>query len=228
MHLRMCPLYCPATYSQGLPHNPQSSVVCFARINSSKRTNRKAALDHAREHQAGIERLLQGSNAEDWKLQRDLAMTLRRTGRARSKLGEAGEEDFLRSRTLLAAISEANPQDLRRRRDVGWADLYLGQNVAGLDDPERYSEAAEFYTRGTLELAEVCAAEPGEENYRNDMVIAVSESCRVLVRLGMPQDAEKLRQEAILIIQPVVEAKPENLALGKALETLRGIVVANP
>ena len=42
------------------------------------------------------------------------------------------------------------------------------------------------------------------------------------------EEAEKLRQEAILIIQPVVEAKPENLALGKALETLRGIVVANP
>ena len=204
-----------------------ATAVMFERLgeNDAARGNRQAALEHAEAHQQGIERLLQAGNADDQKLRRDLAMTLWRTGRARSILGKGGEDDFVRARAILSEISEANPDDLRRRKDVGWADVYLGQCIGELRDSSRYPQSAEFYKNGAIEIVSICVAEPDSEEYRKDLVKVVTGVCKALVELGMPLEARNLREDALIAIQPVVERKPENLALSKALEALREISI---
>jgi tetratricopeptide (TPR) repeat protein len=192
------------------------------------RGNRASALAYAREHQAGIEKLLIVGDGSDPKLRRDLAMTLRRAGHARSMLGESGEEDLLRSRLIFNNISQETPDDLRRRWDVGWADIYLGQLIGGLEDPARVSEAAQRYQAGALVIVAVCVAEPDSKDYRDDVLRVVSGVCDKLVGLGLHDNAKELRNRAILLLQPIVEKQPENLALAEALDSLRAVSVGSP
>ena len=194
----------------------------------TKRGNHQEALDHAREHQRAIEKLLQVGDASDQKLRRDLAMTLRRTGFARSKLGEGGVNDLVQSRKILHQIAKETPDDLRRRRDVAWADIYLGQFIGGLGEDSRLPEASAYYRKGALEIVAICVAEPGSAEYREDVVSVIAGVFSALNTMRMVDEAAEVREEAILAIQLLVEKRPENIALSRVLESLRGLLIPNP
>ena len=190
------------------------------------RGDHEAALVHAEAHQQGIERLLVRSDAKDPKLRRDLAMTLRRTGFARSQLGGDGTRDLRTSRTILVALSAESPADLRRQRDVGWASLYVAQDVVKED--RGHAEATQLFKTGAVNIVAVCAAEPTVAEYRNDVVTIVRGVCEALVSIGRVAEAAVVRENALLVLQPIVEAQPENIALARVLTDLVAIRVESP
>ena len=195
------------------------------------RGDHEAALAHAQAHQQGIRRLLGVDDLNDPRLsrprlRRDLAMTLRRTGFARGQLGESGEQDLRLSLAILLGLSEQNPEDLRRQRDVGWARLYIAQMIA--DDEARLEETARLYEDGATAIVGVCVAEPTVSEYRNDVVSVVGGVCEALVELGESSRAAGLRERTVLSLQPLVEQQPENVALGRVLEQVLAVSVGNP
>lgn len=192
------------------------------------RGNHAEALQLAQKHQRGIEGLLQTGDEKDSNLRRDLAMTLRRTGFAKSKIGDGGEADLLRSHQILNAIAQATPDDIRRKRDVGWANVYLGQFIVSMGDSSRYQDAAEYFQRGAEKIVAVCVAEPSDSDYRKDVLTVVSGVCGYLVGIDMDSRAADVRRNSLLAIQRVVEKQPENLALAETLESLKAVPTENP
>jgi hypothetical protein len=61
----------------------------------------------------------------------------------------------------------------------------------------------------------VCAAEPGESGYRADVDLVVTDVHKQLKAGGYQEHADRQLRAALLVLQPVSEAQPENTALGE-------------
>ena len=189
------------------------------------RGDHEAALTHATSHARAMEGLLE-QDADNRSLQRGLAMILRRVGYTQGELGQHqdAEDELMRSLELFEAVSASQPDDIRRRRDVAWSRYYLGQLLTELPDPrERLDEVAALYVEVADGMVAVCIAEPGEPDYRGDVAKVLPHMHEVLVSMGRAGEADGMRRSALLALQPVVEAEPENLALAEVLERIRSI-----
>ena len=100
--------------------------------------------------------------------------------------------------------------------------------IVGLEDPARLSEAAQRYQAGAHVIVAICVAAPDSKDYRDAVLKVVPGVCEELVGLGLHDDAEELRNRAILLLQPIVEEQPENLALSEVLDSLRAVSVGSP
>jgi len=93
-----------------------------------------------------------------------------------------------------------------------------------LPDPrERLDEVAALYVEVADGMVAVCIAEPGEPDYRGDVAEVLPHMHEVLVSMGRTEEADGMRRSALLALQPMVEAEPENLALAEVLERIRSI-----
>ena len=191
--------------------------IAFERLGDieSGRGAYAAALEHYLPHLAEMESLLEAGEPDDLDLQRGLAMSFRRVGFCRNELGEtaAARNDLERSLELMQAVSERRPDDLRRARDVGWSQIFLGQFLLGSEDKADRDQGAEHYVEASRRIVAVCAAEPGESGYRNDVASVVPDVHKQLKGGGYQAHADRQLRAALLVLQPVSEAQPENTAL---------------
>ena len=79
-----------------------------------------------------------------------------------------------------------------------------------------------------MNIVAVCAAEPTVADYRNDVVTIVRGVCEALVSIGRVAEAAVVRENALLVLQPIAEEQPENIALGRVIENLLAIKVDTP
>ena len=184
--------------------------------------NSKAALVHYLTHRDEIQALVDADASSDPSLRRGLASTLRRVGYAQGETGDpvGAEGSLRRSLQLMSEVSSEQPDDLRRSRDVGWAQIYLGQFLLGRDEEEQVVEGVRQLTGGALRIVRICALEPGVSDYRDDARIGVVQVHEMLLDAGRSPSAFELREESIRILQPVVEGSPENVALADALAAI--------
>ena len=123
-------------------------------------------------------------------------------------------------RDRLGCVSSEQADDLRRLRDVGWAEIYLGQFLLGCDEEEQVVEGVRQLTDGALRIVRICGVEPDVTEYRDDARIGVVQVHEMLLDAGRSPSAFELREESIRILQPVVEGSPENVALADALAAI--------
>ena len=187
-----------------------------------RQANPKAALVHYLAHRDEIQALVDADASSDPGLRRGLASTLRRVGYAQGETGDpvGAEVSLRRSLQLMSEVSSEQADDLRRSRDVGWAEIYLGQFLLGRDEEEQVVEGVRQLTDGALRIVRICAVEPGVSDYRDDARIGIVQVHEMLLDAGRSPSAFELREESIRILQPVVEGSPENVALADALAAI--------
>ncbi|MBQ72793.1 MAG: hypothetical protein CMJ67_07790 [Planctomycetaceae bacterium] len=187
-----------------------------------RQANPKAALVHYLAHRDEIQALVDADASSDPGLRRGLASTLRRVGYAQGETGDpvGAEVSLRRSLQLMSEVSSEQADDLRRSRDVGWAEIYLGQFLLGRDQEEQVVEGVRQLTDGALRIVRICAVEPGVSDYRDDARIGIVQVHEMLLDAGRSPSAFELREESIRILQPVVEGSPENVALADALAAI--------
>jgi serine/threonine protein kinase len=184
-----------------------------------------AALEHYLAHLAEMQDLVAEGKPMDLDLQRGLAMSLRRVGFCRSKLGkpEAARDDLERSLLLMRSVSDLRPDDLRRASDVGWSLIYLGQFLLEHDAEQQRDQGAEHYVEASRRIVAVCVAEPGAASYRSDVDSVVPAVHEQLLDAGYEEHAGRQLRAALLALQPVTEAQPENTALVELHRRLIGL-----
>jgi tetratricopeptide (TPR) repeat protein len=158
---------------------------------------------------------------ENPRVQADLGQALRRVG-----VVEADEDPrralelFRRSRNIFQARHDAQPTSTIALRDLGWSHYYVGwsamliplreESVLALDD-------------GWQLIVLRCSLNPNDAATRGD----VAKYLASLVEIHHALDAMDLvparTRHAALIIQPVIEANPRNIALA---EVLRDVIDA--
>jgi serine/threonine protein kinase len=188
--------------------------IAFERLGDleSARGAHAAALEHYLAHLAEMKILVEEGKPQNPDLQRGLAMSLRR--------GELGETDAAqaaleRSLLLMQSVSDLLPDDLRRARDVGWSLIYLGQFLLGSETEEQRDQGAEHYVDASRRIVAVCVAEPGASRYRADVGSVVSSVHEQLLEAGYEEHAGRQLRGALLALQPITEAQPENTALAE-------------
>ena len=135
-------------------------------------------------HLAAMEMLLEEGDSDDPDLRRGLAMSLRRVGYSRGELGDrvAARRDLERSASLMKAVSDVLPDDIRRRWDVGWSRFYLGQFLLESDDEAVRAEGADHFVEASRLIVSVCVAEPEVATYRDDVGAPVPDPRHTAVR----------------------------------------------
>ena len=191
---------------------------------AAARGDHSAALAYYEEHYAAMERMLAEAEGGDPLLRRGAAITLRRVGYAQGELGlrDLATESLQRSLTVMLELSEDLPDDLRRRRDVGFARAFLGQHLLVGDAAEQDRGGTLFLESGR-DLVAVCVAEPGVARYRTDVGNVIPDLHGQLVASGQLQRADRLRMDTLLALQPVLESSPDNLALNEVLALVRAL-----
>ena len=80
---------------------------------------------------------------------------------------------------------------------------------------------------GTARAVRACALEPRDEMQRTAVRTLVPWGCGELMKAERQAAAEQVRSDALLVLQPVVEAHPENESLKEVLGVILAIKVEN-
>ena len=183
--------------------------------------NAKALLFFQQAHDLRL--ALLESDPTDRVRQRDVALSERRlawTYQLRDDEQNA-QGHWSKSLDRLRAISEAEPDSIRRKWDVSWGCYHYGAFLIMYPGQE---QATALLIESVELMTFVCVSSPNEAGYRNDLAQLVPAVHEELVVAGHPQHAESALKSSLLSLQPVVERMPENLALIEvygALQKLR-------
>lgn len=162
---------------------------------------------------------------DDLRYQRDHALALRKIGWARSRLDQLveAEESLLASLAILERNVEREPDSIRHRRDVGWGNWYLGEVLV-------LRGRVDLATGRLLRCAELlvlaCSLQPGSADYRGDVGDVLPVIHAMLIDLDRSPAAGEMIRSALLVLQPVGEADPDNLALDDLMVRLRELLPA--
>ena len=166
--------------------------------------------------------MLHSKNPMQPSYNRDLALSLRRTGYIRMQLGQLTESrsDLKRSLELMERSRELDPESIRRTADIGWSCWHLGEFHFVHGDQTR---AVDLLSRSTREVVLTCANAPRVEDYRRfvrQIVPAVHQMFREVNRIS---EAEAVRKNALRGLQITVESNPDNMALLEVWEILKAL-----
>jgi tetratricopeptide (TPR) repeat protein len=157
---------------------------------------------------------------------RDTALALRKIGWTRAKLGQRTEAEaaYRTSLARLEANAAAAPEHVRHGRDVSWGCWFLSETVLERGGTD---EGATLLVRCAAMIVTTCVREPSSADYRTDVGKLVPAACEVLLEITRAEMAESVRRDALVRLQPVLEASPDNLALSEVLRRLRAIEAAS-
>lgn len=169
--------------------------------------------------------MLHEQDPENTVFTRDLAMSLRRIGYIRLEQAQHIESEaaYRQSLELMDSVALREPNDARKLRDVGWACWFLGEYLLNHGDRE---EGALLLIRSADRIVFTCTLDPNAANFRTDVANAVPAICTVLHTAGMTERAVAVHRDTLLLLQPVMEAHPENLAISELVQLIRDHEVA--
>ena len=153
---------------------------------------------------------------------RDLGMALRRIGWIQAEQGQQAEAEraFRSSLQIMSRIQEQEVDNIRFGTDVAWACWFLGELLIENGDLD---EGAGELQRCVELMTRSCALDPNVADYRLYVLQVMSEAWRQLNELALDEIAESMRDEVLILLQPVSEQNPENMALRQLIKDVRGL-----
>ena len=166
------------------------------------------------------------SAPEEAKYRQDLAIAHRRIAHIHNERGDfsKAERGHRASLELYEINLRERPEDVRRMHHAAWQSCRLGEFLLG---QSRSDEGREMIVIGTARAVRACALEPRDEMQRTAVRTLVPWGCGELMKAERQAAAEQVRSDALLVLQPVVEAHPENESLKEVLGVILAIKVEN-
>jgi hypothetical protein len=166
------------------------------------------------------------ADPDEAKYRQDLAIVHRRIAHIQTERGDFAEaEQGHRASLELYEINLlARPDDVRRMHHAAWQFCRLGEFLI---TRSRVDEGREMIVTGTGHAIQACALEPRDAMQRTAVRTLVPWACEILMGVERPATAEQVRSNALLVLQPVVEAQPENESLKEVLGVILAIKLEN-
>ena len=157
-------------------------------------------------------RELLAEDPENWNLNRDIALLERRFAWILEERGELDQSNDLWSTSLerMRANLASDENSVRHRWDVAWSCYHYGSYLDAHTDDDR---GPDLLVESLGGMTSVCLSAPEEEQYRNDLGRVAEAVYEILMESGHERRANDALEESLLLIQPVAESMPENLAL---------------
>ncbi len=152
--------------------------------------------------------------------QRDYAIILQRVGSLYSdqdKLKKSIEQHEI-SLDIFNSLIDAQPTNGQAVRDLAWQNYFLGE--AYIEDGQ-HNRGLDTLETGVSLIQNRCVADTTDFRTRNDaprFLYAYINKCGVL---GVHDRAKKTCYNVLLVLQPVVEANPDNYALAEMYVNLQ-------
>ena len=127
---------------------------------------------------------------------------------------DLAEQGHRASLELYEANMTALPNDMRRLNFAAWQACRLGEFLLLR---QRIDEAVEYIVVGADRVVTSCSRSPDDAMQRQGVMTLVPWGCEELVKVNRLDAAQGIRRNAILLLQPVVEADPDNEALRQVL-----------
>ena len=163
---------------------------------------------------------------DEAKYRQDLAIVHRRIAHIQTERGDFAEAELGHRASLeLYEINlRARPEDVRRMHHAAWQFCRLGEFLI---TQSRVDEGRDLIVTGTGHAVQACALEPRDAMQRTAVRTLVPWGYEQLMNAEQPAAAEQVRSNALLVLQPVVEAHPENESLKEVLGVILAINVEN-
>ncbi|MDP6692959.1 MAG: serine/threonine-protein kinase [Phycisphaerales bacterium] len=124
---------------------------------------------------------------------------------------ESGLEKYVEADKYFTELATAEPTNGRAKRDLGYSSYYVGRTLVGMD---QHDEGMKFVENGLRIFQTRCAEFPNAEDARNDLASYLKIMIKLRGVIGQEDKALDDCRQTLLILQPVVEKNPDNLALG--------------
>ena len=166
------------------------------------------------------------ANPDNADYRQDLGITHRRLAHIHNERGDfsKAEQSHRRSHELYMINLNARPDDVRRMHHAAWQSCRLGEFLL---EQIRVDEGQEMILLGTQQAVKACALEPQDSMQRTAVRTLVPWACEELLKAGRLESAEAIRSHALLTLQPVIEANPQNESLNEVLATIFAIEFNN-
>jgi len=157
------------------------------------------------------------AHPEHLNLQTDSGLTMRSIGYALMKIDpERGLDIQRRSHDIFERLAADHSTDGYLQRRYGWGLYFLGLAEAGF--PDKRDDAIDHMGRGWKLVVVVCSKNPSSARSRKDVRDYMKNYYDQLVYLDARELIPGKCREAALVLQPVVEANPDNVAMDDLLK----------
>jgi eukaryotic-like serine/threonine-protein kinase len=158
---------------------------------------------------------------DDRKQQRGTAIAFMKIASVPGVASSEAVENMTRATTMLQALADADPQNARTQRELGYASYQLGMILTNAGDHPGALRAREK----ALEIRQrVAADDPKNRQARFDLAVSKADVADTLTHLQDSARALPLAREALAIVRELTAADPRNAVysrnLGLALERL--------
>jgi hypothetical protein len=123
-------------------------------------------------------------------------------------------EHFRQSRDIFQARHDAQPQSTIAHRDLGWSHYFVGWSAMLIPLPD---ESVQAIDSGWRIIVLRCSLNPNDVVARSDVEKYLGSLIEVHAELDVMNLVPDRTRHAALVLQPIVEANPRNVALAEVL-----------
>ena len=123
-------------------------------------------------------------------------------------------EHFRQSRDIFQARHDAQPQSTIAHRDLGWSHYFVGWSAMLIPLPD---ESVQAIDSGWRIIVLRCSLNPNDVVARSDVEKYLGSLIEVHADLDVMNLVPDRTRHAALVLQPIVEANPRNVALAEVL-----------
>jgi tetratricopeptide (TPR) repeat protein len=190
------------------------STIALSRLDVYNKTNRT---DEAKEQLDDIveyRRSMALRSPKDLKLQRNLAIILLRGGKIYFRLGQydVASDFYQEALAIFTELVALEPENGRAPRDKAFCHYFLAETqIAGVTELDK---GFENLNSGLELIRNRCVAYPADADARNDVITYVERFVWLCIKADRFERAGEGCREVLLALQPILEANPDNYALG--------------
>jgi len=157
-------------------------------------------------------RLHSNKSPRNLKLKRDYANVLQRAGRIyhHNELLDESIEYYEVAKDIYIELQEAEPENGRAPKDLGWGLYFLGEVHFENGDTKTGIDTLE---EGLVIVRNRCVAYPEDADARDNLLTYLTQFISFCNRANILERAHSNCKDILIALQPVVEANPDNYAL---------------
>ncbi|MCH2133203.1 MAG: serine/threonine protein kinase [Phycisphaerales bacterium] len=151
-------------------------------------------------------------------LREDAAQLARRIGYAlRAEDPQKALDKQVEALALFTALAEADDSNAEAQHNLGWGHYYVAKAAADTDQREM---ALDHLGRGWSIIVVQCSRNPSSAQAREVVLVYLDELVVLHEYLKATETLPTRCREAVLVLQPTVEANPDNIALGDVMDRI--------
>ena len=165
-------------------------------------------------------RLAANKSPRDLKLKRDYANVLQRAGSIYhyNELLPDSIEYYRLAKDIYIDLQEAEPENGRAPKDLGWGLYFLGEVQFESGDTTTGIDTLE---EALVIFRDRCATFPEDSDARDNLLLHLGQFVLFCNRANALERAHSNCKDILIILQPVVEANPENYALSNVFSKVQ-------